>query len=517
VWAAAAMARCQASTPMGTAPPAAVALVELQSMMDEAPEPWQTWLWAAGSALAATAPAEHCQSMIEWMLPRAPWKTFAPELLEITELPFAEGMEQLCRMLPAGQPHIALGEQLVMLAFAERPQLGVHADTVRAQSLLLQAVRHSMGSEAQLLCAGLAQRVLPALRAAVDQEAEAAPSEAEPTWHSAQVLFATLAAALPPADSPTTDLSHPSVALWREHWPYVQAALLRWPTAQASDQPAEAASAALHAAATALPGLLPEILSLLASSVAQQEAPTVQLQALKAIAEGIRCPPCDAAQVAELVAANLQTTLETLLARQEAVASTPSLLAAMFELLAESLRPPPAGTVCGGACGDQLRPRMLGRTALLCRCASFVPVALPASSAVSATTAILRFLANLLGEDCEPLPSQAPERAVLVALLPELCASLCQALASVEHLADVDGGLATAADFLLRAAASLPDEFPPALAAGMQRLAKLSTSSGDRLQAHIAARAQFAKMGDWLRELQDLVCEFQRESRRVCH
>mmetsp|Transcript_21917 Transcript_21917/g.62167 ORF Transcript_21917/g.62167 Transcript_21917/m.62167 type:complete len:1017 (-) Transcript_21917:33-3083(-) len=515
IWCSAACARAQAPEANGTAP--ALAVLELQEALDEVYEPWRTWLRHSAAALAATAPAECCQQMIEWMMERSPWQTFAPELLEITELPYAEGLERLCRLLPGDTAHIALGEKLVQMAFVEKQEFALHADTVKAQSLLLQAVRHAMGGATQLLCAGLAQRVLPALRAAVDGEAEAAMGQAEPAWHSAQVLFATLATALPPDEAPTTDTAHPSADLWREHWPYAEAALLRWPASSSSDQPAAAAAHALERMTAALPGMLTEALQLLAQSAARSESPRVQLDAIRAIAGGLRCPPCDAARAAELLAEAVAAALEPVLSRQAgaSIVHQPTLLASVFQLLADVVRPSPPGTTGVGLCNDQLRPRLLSRSALLSRCGSLIPIVLPNCSSVPATTAILLFVAHLVGGD--DILQASPERQVVASLLPELCAALCSALASTEHLADLDGGLTSAADFLLGAAAALPQEFAAALSGGLQHQQQLSGRIRDRLKAHISNRASYPKLGDWLRELQDIVGELQRESRKVAH
>lgn len=514
LWLSAALDRHQ-SADVASAPPLAASVLELSNAMDTAPEPWRTWLWAAASSLAATAPAAMCERLLDWMLHRPPWATFAPELLELTELPYAEGLEQLCRMLPAERAHVAVGERLALLAFAERPSIASHDGSVRAQSLMLQAMRNAMCCEPQLLCNGLAHSVLPALCQTVDIEAEAAPGDPDPAWHSAQVLFATLTAALPTAEAPSAELSHPAVALWKERWLYVEAALLRWPQSSATDQPVLAATQAITAAVAALPGLLPDALPLLVQSIRHHELPIVQLDALRAIANHVACPPADAVQAARFIADAISGSVESLLDRQKSLHESPGALAALFALLADALRLSPAGMTGAGPCNDQLRPQLLLKSVLLGRCLALVPIVLPDCASVPATTAMLRFMANLVSAD-EHATLQSTQRPIFAAILPELCASLCQALGALEHLAELDEGLVTAAEFLLCAAAALPDDLPGALTSGLHR-AHLTSGSGDRLRKHISNRAAYIKMDEWLEELQHIVCELQRESRQVSH
>merc|ERR1712050_813382 len=111
---------------------------------------------------------------------------------------------------------------------------------------------------------------------------------------------------------------------------------------------------------------------------------------------------------------------------------------------------------------------------------------------------MLRFLAGLVGGDESELGPNVSHRAPLVTALPELCAALCGALASREHLTELaldpcgmdSGGLAAASDFLLRTSVVLPNEFPPALSAGLSRahcmsktgIGAVTESSGMRLQ-----------------------------------
>merc|ERR1712107_123648 len=128
---------------------------------------------------------------------------------------------------------------------------------------------------------------------------------------------------------------------------------------------------------------------------------------------------------------------------------------------------------------------------------------------------MLRFMTNVIGND-DQLSQQAPQRAPLVAMLPELCASLCHALATLQHLTELNGGLIAAAEFLLRVASVFPGNLPAALSAGMGQ-AHVAAWSAAQLQRHISSRASWPKKHEWLEELQHIVCELQREHRKVSH
>merc|ERR1712232_547716 len=310
-----------------------------------------------------------------------------------------------------------------------RPSMALHADSVKAQSLMLEAMRHAMGSNPQILCSGLSQHILPTLCQAVDAEAEAAVHESEPAWRSAQVLFATLAISLPPSDAPSSVADHPALAIWRSRWLYLEAALLRWPPSAATDQPLAAAAEALASAAVALPALLPEALQLLTRSATQHETPQMQLSAFRKIATGVPCPPVDPKVAAGHLAASICGTAEVMLSRQAVFIEDPSTVTVLFSLLADSVRLSSNGV---GLCDDQLRPLVLAQPVLVSRCLSLVGLVLPECNNQNAASAMLRFLADLVGSgDCE-LPANAPHRPPLVAALPELCAALCDALASQE-------------------------------------------------------------------------------------
>jgi len=477
----------------GGAPPPAAAVPELGVVLDTAPEPWRALLWSASASLAATVPAEQSQRLLEWALQRPPMAVCALDLLQLVELPYAEALERLCRHVPGSGAALApVGERLAALAFEQRPSTALHEDSVKAQGLMLRAMRHAMGSDAALLCQGLAQKIVPALCSASEAEAEAAPAESDPPWRAAQALFATLAATLPTEAAASAGSEHPAVALWRERWPYVEAALLRWKPSDASDQPLAAACEALAQAAQALPALLPEALQLLAKSVAQRDLPQIQLQALR---EVTATASCTATQ--ELLVGTVLAAVDTLLAQQEILVASPATLTELFKLLGN----------------ERIRSLLVAQPAAGGRCLQFVILALPDCTSAEAASAMLRFTAGLAGNQ-EELDANEAHRSMLVAALPTLCAAVCRALATHEHLAELDDGLRGAAEFFLRYTDALPEQLPQALAAGLAN-AQVGEWSGARLQRLVAARADWPRLGEWLDQLQQIACEWQRERRRV--
>merc|ERR550534_2900508 len=181
--------------------------------------------------------------------------------------------------------------------------------------------------------------------------------------------------------------------------------MLRWPSSSATDEPAASAAQALISAAQSLPGLLPEVVPLLARSAAQHELPTVQLDALRSVANGVRCPPVDAARAAELLGGAVGDAAQALLTHHVSLLESP---------------PSPAGMAGDGPCNDQLRPRMLANKVLMTRCLALVPLALPSCTSAPAAIAMLQFMANLVSA-CEQPEQQAAQRALFQAVLPELC------------------------------------------------------------------------------------------------
>merc|ERR1719343_533144 len=158
---------------------------------------------------------------------------------------------------------------------------------------------------------------------------------------------------------------------------------------------------------------------------------------------------------------------ESALMKQVDLLHSPGTMAAFFSLIAECIRPSPAGMSGGGICDDQLRPMVLAQTLIINRCLSLVAMALPDSNSPEASTAMLRFMANLVGSE-EELPKSAPEHPVLVTLLPGLCSAVCTCLASNRAILDLEEeGLSVTADFLSRAEGAFPNEFPGALSVGL--------------------------------------------------
>eukprot|EP00928_Gymnodinium_smaydae_P011281 TRINITY_DN14182_c1_g3_i1.p1 TRINITY_DN14182_c1_g3~~TRINITY_DN14182_c1_g3_i1.p1 ORF type:complete len:873 (+),score=183.70 TRINITY_DN14182_c1_g3_i1:70-2688(+) len=277
LWFSAALAAGWPDNASGAVPPVALAVPEL-GVIDAAPPPWRALLWASAAGLAATAPADRCPQMIEWMLLRPPASAGVPELMAVTELPYAHALERACRRLPGDVAHAAAGEQIATLAFVDRPPAALHEETPKAQRTLLLAMRHALGSDLAILCQGLSGSILPGLRTAVESEREAfVGEESEAPFLAAQALFATLATAVPPVDSSSSAVgadTSAAIALWKSHWGYVEDAMLNRACNKATEQPLAAAADALTTAALALPELLAPAAELLAKSAARRFKPS---------------------------------------------------------------------------------------------------------------------------------------------------------------------------------------------------------------------------------------------------
>jgi len=477
-----------------TTPPPAAAVLELGGILDSAPESWRVLLWSAACSLAATAPAEYSAGMVEWVLARPPMAAGTPELLQLVELPYAEALAMLCRNLQSTDTcDTAVGERLAAMAFEERPVDALHEDSIKAQRSMLQAMRHAMGSETGLLCQGLSQKIVPALCKAVEAEAAGAAGEQDPSWRAAQSLFATLAAMLPEVPANFDDMTHPSVSVWKQCWPFLEAALITWP-ASATDQPLTAAAESLTAAAKALPGFLPGALQLLARSAASRELPQVQLDALRDVTASA---PLDTCRLSELLGANVLTTIDALLGQQKVLLSGPSTVAALYRLLAD----------------ERVRALLFQHCDLVGRCILMAAQTLPELTSADASAAILSFVAGLIGSQ-EEFSAEAGHRSMVVAMLPEVCRSVCLALTAHEHLAELDDGLTNAAEFFARCAEVIPLELQASLAAGLSQ-AQVREWSASRFQRLVTGRAEFARKGEWLDQIQQIVCELQRERRRA--
>eukprot|EP00931_Biecheleriopsis_adriatica_P089323 TRINITY_DN63478_c0_g1_i1.p1 TRINITY_DN63478_c0_g1~~TRINITY_DN63478_c0_g1_i1.p1 ORF type:complete len:1052 (-),score=280.09 TRINITY_DN63478_c0_g1_i1:39-3194(-) len=494
-----------------------IALPQLAGL-DTAPAPWRALLWSAACKLAtaintsqALSSEENGPVMLEWMLERPPSKAGEPCMLEVTELPYAQALEAACKRLPAGAAQPAVGETLFMLAFASwNPSSTQDERNLEVQAAYLSALRSAMGSAPDMLCQSLSGKVLPGISQAAN--AEAARSSSSGAWDSpgtpwpaTRLLFETLAAMLP-VGHPTSDDSHPAVAVWRQGWHSFEEVLLRHPVDAATDQPLKAAAQALKRAGLHAPTLLVEVLQLLARSAAQRDSAEVQLQVLREIVVGVPCPPVDPTKIAEVLARTIATAAEALLQRSQVLVDSPDELAAFFGLLAEAVRPSPPGAAGVGPCEDRLRPQLIGQRALIGRCLALVADALPDCRSESASRNMLRFVARLMSpEEAEP----EAHCAMLAAALSPLCAAVCRALAAQDFLAEPEA-LAEAGEVFLAAAAALPEQLIPALEAGLAKV-ELPDHSKALLRQHISARAEWSQKGHWLEQLQQIVVEWKSE------
>jgi len=479
--------------------------------IDEAPVTWRALLWSSACSLVATSVPEHSPAVLEWMLQRSPMAAGAVDLFEFVELQYAQAVAGVCQHLPQGNVYAAVGERLFQLAFARWPPSTFHDDSLEVQGVLLQAMRRAMGGDEALLCGSIAQKVLPLLRQTVDSEAAQAPTEADPQWLAAQVLFSTLVTLLPPSAPARGSPPHPAVPIWRECWGYAEAALLRWPSSSATEQPAKAAAEAVTRAAHRLPELFTDALYLLKLSATQQELPDVQLQALREVALSVACPPMDAAYAAEHLAVAVAGAVSKLLAQPRTLLQSPATLVATFQLLSEAVRPSPEGMVGLGLCEDRLRAALLAQPAFLERCLAAVGEALPHTLSAEAAAEMARFVSRLLGG------GDGAQRAglhdALAAHLPALLVAVCNALVSQEHLLEA-GALAEVVELLVRATEVFPAEMPPALGAALGG-ARASEHSRGQFMRHIAARVEKRQEADWMEQVQRIVSEWQAENRRL--
>jgi len=439
----------------------------------------------------------------------------SPELLAFTELPYAKAIEAVCRKLPSGSIHDTIGEGLVGLAFADRPAESLHGAVPEVRALLLQSLSHAMGADNASLCRGLAQGPLPKLRAAAEAEASVASSQAMPEWEAVRALLSTLVAALPAEPAgPSADGQVPPVeVLWREHWAYVDAALMKWSSLANTQQPAAAACVALSAVARKLPALMPDAMQLLGRSASGDELPQAQLEVLREIVADSPCPPADPARVAEVFSVTVLGIAEVLIVdRADSLLQSPETQETLFCLLAEAVRPPPEGETGKGPCQDCLRPMILAQPAFAARILSLIDEALPHCLSPGSTSAMLLLATRLVSG---PGSDSQAHRAVVVDALPGLCAALCRALATQAHLSELDS-LAKAAGLLTSLADSLPAELAAPLEEGLIE-AEVPEWSREPLLKHVAGREDWPQQWEWLGHLQEIVLEWQNEcSHKVC-
>lgn len=495
----------------GTVP--ITSLVQEFDATDNAPNPWRALLWSSACTLGALALAEHRPQLIDWMLRRSPLAAGAPELLELTELPYAQALEHACQHLPSNVTHTEVGDRLFGLAFTQWPPSASHDDSLEAQAAILRAMRHAMGSDTVLLWQSVAGKVLPLLCQAVTAEAEKAPTEADPSWYATQSLFSTLTA-LVPSGTVITDEAHPAVAAFKELWRFFEAALVQWPQSASTDQPAKSAAAALQEAVACLPTLLPEALSLLVRSSTIHDQPDVQLRALRGIAVAVPCPPIETTRAAELLAPAIANSVEGLLARPTVLVQSPQTLIAVFGLLAEALRPSPAGMTGLGLCEDRLRPALLSQPGFAEFCLSFICEGLPECPSAEAARDILLVSSRLLrGDEIK----NTDFRSIVNSALPAMCTSVCQALATQKYLTDLDAdheALADATDVFLCAAEAFPAEVTSALDSALV-YAKCPESCSDKFKQALASKAQWPQGPEWIEHVHQIVLEWQREISRV--
>eukprot|EP00929_Paragymnodinium_shiwhaense_P078670 TRINITY_DN4079_c0_g1_i1.p1 TRINITY_DN4079_c0_g1~~TRINITY_DN4079_c0_g1_i1.p1 ORF type:complete len:1058 (+),score=286.40 TRINITY_DN4079_c0_g1_i1:104-3277(+) len=498
--------------------PVSTAVSQLHAI-DAAPTPWRALLWTSGAGLAATAPAEQCAAMLEWMLMRSPMAADSLELLMLLELPYAQALEKTCRNLPNESKNVNYGERLAALAFAERPPEAVHDDTTKAQMTILMAMRYALGTNTALLCQGLATAILPALQAKVKDEMEEAQMyDGDSSWLSAQALFATLSTAIPlegqsAADNGSSGVE-PAVEVWKANWSFVKDALLTWKPSSSSDQPRAAAVEALTTAVLALPPLLGNGVQLLTQSAVATDLPDLQLKALRDIVMQIKpASPEAASQTAQVLNDAVLGACDKLLLKPQELLDSPETLCGFFGLLSEAIRSSPPGTSGLGPCDDRLRPLLLSQPLRFTgRGLELVARALPDCTRADASGAMLRFVARILSP--EDGAHAGAHKAVLMAALSEICCAVCKALASQQHLIEDLEALVPAAEALYVAADVFPAELPTALSLALQRV-QIPEWSRSRMLRHVAGRADWKRRSEWLEHLSVIVQEWQNELRHV--
>jgi len=489
-----------------------VAAIQEISAIDKAPLPWRALLWASASSFAATAPADQCPLMVEWMLHRAPMAAGAPELMVLTELQYAQALEKASRNLSSESPRVEFGERLATYAFADRPPEALHDDTAKSQATFLRAMRFAMGSNSALVCQGLTSSIIPGLRNALDAEKDMAAFDTDQRWLAAQAFFATMATAVP-TDKAEATLDHPAVALWQNNWQYFEDAFLEWRLNEQTEQPRLAAAEAMQAAIRAFPGLLPTGVQLLVKSIAKTELPVLQLNALQDIVKHSPNSAEHAQQSAEALSVAILDACDALLSRHKDLLESPDTMAALYNLLSDAVLASPPGSIGVGPCYDKLRPLLLAQPLRFAgRSLEFMVRALPDCTSSAASSAMFSFLSRLLSpEDAAP---SAGHLSVISAALPELLGSTCLALSSQEHLGELEA-LVPVGEVLWYAADMLGERMIEALTEGIKRVKLPEEWSRSRLQRLVKSRAEWPRKAEWLEQLQQIVQEWQREIRQV--
>ncbi|CAK9040354.1 Uncharacterized protein SCF082_LOCUS23500 [Durusdinium trenchii] len=487
-------------------------LIPQLHQLDSALPPWTALLWSSvcrfGAAVNSKLPAGMEPILLEWMLDRPPANAGAPEMLEVTELPYAKALEVACQRLPDTAANSIIGEKLSMLAFGSwDPSAMIEERTLQAKALYLSALRWTMAFSPEVLCQSLVSKVVPRLSMASSAEVKNAGSTWKAKgapWPATRLLFDTLTTLLPvncPADE-----SHASISIWRQALPVFEDVLLRCVVDDASEQPLKGAAEALQRAAIHAPVLLAEVLQLLTRGVQERDFSEVLLVALQEIVVAVPCPPVDPSKAAELLATAIGSATEQVL-RQSQATEIPDILAAQYGLLSQAVRPSSPGTAGQGPCEDKLRPILLNQRVLIARCLSLVSLVLPDCLHQAVSTNMLRFATHLMSnEEAEP----EAHAAMLKTALPAICAAVCRALAIQDFFAEPEA-LAEAGKLFLAAASVLPSQLPEALSAGVSQL-DLSDHSKMLLEQHVQARAEWSQ-SQWLEQLQQIVVEWHSERR----
>mmetsp|Transcript_42826 Transcript_42826/g.77808 ORF Transcript_42826/g.77808 Transcript_42826/m.77808 type:complete len:1032 (-) Transcript_42826:8-3103(-) len=481
--------------------------------------------------LAAAASVEELPQMLARVLQRPPAEVaFASgmvEMLEFTELPYAQAVETMCQRLCDNncvldeESRKQVTERLFALAFStysqRPPDEELPEDTLEAQAALLQAMRHTMGSYHTVLCECFASKVLPQLAQAAEVEAaRAQSSKGEKPWRDAMLLYLTLRAVLPSESS--AQENHPALLVWRQYWRYFEYGLLQWTQNASTDQPAMAAAEAIVAGAKIFPALLNDALGLLGAMSTSTQL-ELKLRSLRDIVVGTPCPPCDPVTAATLLAqtvaqalASVNLTYQYNLGLGVQQLSSPIECEEAFLLLAAAIRPPSQEEVGAGPCQDMLRPRLLNESCVVVRGLEIGNEALPGCSSTPCAKAILLFILHAVDGDVEA--HSANHRQTLAAALGPTCGAICKALSLQEHMAEPEL-LAIVAEIWEKAGRSFSAELPMALQSGLHEV-QVPDQSRAQFWQHVANRSCWAQQQEWQEHLQQIVCDWQRHQHVIC-
>jgi len=507
------------------------ALVMELDACNAAPAHLRALLWASTARLAAAASLDQLPQMLAWVLRRPPAPAVLEsgfmELLEVTELPYAEAVELICRRLLENgyawdpQDRREVGERLFALAFStytSQPlDVELPEEILEAQAKLLQAMRHVMGSDPTALCETLASKVLPQLAQAAEAEAaRAQSSKGEKPWRDTLLLYATLRALLPAKSS--SEESHPSAVVWRQFWRYFECGLMHWPQNAATEQPASAAIEALVAGVSSLPCLLSEALRLVNSMSVSMHL-QLKLHALQEIAAKLPCPPCSPSVAAGMLTQSLAQAIASVsLTYQHNLGlgvqqlTSPAECEEAFRLLAEALRPPSADLVGASPCQDMLRSHVLAEGSIVTRGLEMANEALPGCTSTSCAKAVLRFILHAVDADVEAHTVQ--HRQTLASALAPTCGAICKGLSLQEHMAEPEL-VAIVAEILEKAGRAFPAELPLALQSGLCEV-QVPDQSRSQFWQHVANRSCWAQQQEWQEHLQQIVCDWQRHQHVIC-